>query len=344
MKLTIRALLALAPSKLFALFLLATTTLVGISTALAQTPPMFAIRARPGDTTYEGGGMISYTGPMGDAGGTFDINVVFIPLDSNDRTFDPNNPTFSGLTPSQQAVFALAEAFWESKIIGYGPGISLSGVTIDARGPYIDGAGTILGQAGPTSVTNQGGFSLATKGIMEFDSDDLANLEDDGSLLDVIMHEMGHVLGIGTLWNHGLNNVYVEGTGNYTGAAGLARWQTEYNRPLDTSVPVEMGGRLGTENGHWNEVDKGKVFTGITDSMGRDMRNELMTGWLDTPTHLADFTLQSLTDIGLVVVPEPGTASLALMALLTITVAGSRRPQGTLVQVTIARAASVGKR
>ena len=33
-----------------------------------------------------------------------------------------------------------------------------------------------------------------------FDTADLASLESDGRLLGVILHEMGHVLGIGTIW------------------------------------------------------------------------------------------------------------------------------------------------
>ena len=36
---------------------------------------------------------------------------------------------------------------------------------------------------------------------MSFDTADLARMEADGSLTDVILHEMGHVLGFGTLWS-----------------------------------------------------------------------------------------------------------------------------------------------
>ena len=36
---------------------------------------------------------------------------------------------------------------------------------------------------------------------MSFDTADLAQIEADGSLVRVIMHEMGHVLGIGTIWD-----------------------------------------------------------------------------------------------------------------------------------------------
>ncbi len=282
--------------------LLAAVPLASTKPVRAQSPPILAIRARPGDTTFPGGGMLDHKPLTGDAGMAFDIRVVF----------------GTGLTSQQQTFFSIAESFWESKITGYQPGINVSSVTITVSSTEIDGQGSILGQSGPTSVTNQGGYSLARQGVMKFDSADLENLDTSGSLLDVVTHEMGHVLGIGTLWDFGLNNVYKNGSGEYTGAAGLARWKTEYNQPDATFIPIELNGGEGTKDGHWNEQDNGKDLTGITDSLGRDMRNELMTGWLDTPTHLADFTLQSLVDIGYQVVPEPGTGSLSGMAVLAL--------------------------
>ena len=41
---------------------------------------------------------------------------------------------------------------------------------------------------------------LPAKGVMFFDTADLAEMEREGTLNDVITHEMGHVLGIGTIW------------------------------------------------------------------------------------------------------------------------------------------------
>ena len=38
--------------------------------------------------------------------------------------------------------------------------------------------------------------------MMEFDVADMDLLESDGTLKPVILHEMAHVLGIGTLWHH----------------------------------------------------------------------------------------------------------------------------------------------
>jgi len=209
------------------------------------------------------------------------------------------NLSFSGtLTPSQQATFTQAESFWESVLVGYQPGINIPSITIDAAGTFIDGPGGILGQAGPTSLTNQGGYRLTTGGTMEFDSADLDSLELDGTLGDVILHEMAHVLGFGTLWT--LNGVYhpLGAPGQYTGANGLAMWQSEFNQPGATFVPVELGGGPGTAGGHWNEVDGGAGPTGITDSLGRDMRDELMTGWLNPGSFVSDMTRASFIDIG----------------------------------------------
>src|SRR3989442_1354073 len=43
---------------------------------------------------------------------------------------------------------------------------------------------------------------LPAKGKMSFDTADLAQMQQNGTLLDVITHEMGHVIGIGTIWTH----------------------------------------------------------------------------------------------------------------------------------------------
>lgn len=60
----------------------------------------------------------------------------------------------------------------------------------------IDGPGGTLGFAGPTSVWSEC-MSISTTGDMTFDIDDVDDLEEDGGLGAVIVHEMGHVIGIG---------------------------------------------------------------------------------------------------------------------------------------------------
>lgn len=239
------------------------------------------------------------------------------------------NFTGTAPPPSQQLAFTNAANAWMSRIIGYRGGMTVPTVSITAAVAPNDGVNGILGFARPTfaSIQFENGasgtkFALVTQGEMSFDSADIAALEAGGLLGTVIEHEMGHVLGIGTVWNTnslggvftGTQALYAGGSGQFTGAAALAQWRTEFGQPGAAFVPVELGGGEGTADGHWNEFDGGGIPTGITQTgTDLDMRNELMTGWLDGPSFVSQMTLASLYDIGYQVIPEPH--SLALIAL-----------------------------
>lgn len=196
-----------------------------------------------------------------------------------------------GLTQTQRAVFETAAARWAEVIVGDLPTATVEGETIDdvlieAKGASIDGPGGVLGQAGPTFVRN--GSLLPVKGIMEFDVGDLARMESDGSLLDVIIHEMGHVLGLGTLWN--LKGLLVNsGTANplFAGFNSMREFSVLANRPAPTPVPVANTGGPGTREGHWRE----SVFG-----------SELMTGFLDPGDNpLSRMSIASFEDLGYIV-------------------------------------------
>lgn len=171
---------------------------------------------------------------------------------------------------------------------------------------------------------------------MTFDTADLDTLVGAGTFEAVIRHEIGHVLGFGTLW--GLNGVYVSDTGEYIGAAALSAFQIEFNQPGATYVPVELDGASGTANGHWNMgVDLGTseaadsrddpgdtvVYTSVNNGLSLD--NELMAGFLSGEAWLSNTTLQSFYDIGYQVafdvignpVPEPASYALAMALLST---------------------------
>jgi Leishmanolysin/PEP-CTERM motif len=233
-----------------------------------------------------------------------------------------------GLTPSQQAAFSDAEATWESLITGYQSGISLTGITIYAEGTAIDGGGGILAMAGISSVTAQAGWTLSTSGSMVFDSADLDRMEALGNLTSLVTHEMGHILGFGTLWAS--NGVYSTNTGRYTGANALSAYRSEFNQAGATYVPVELGGGIGTSNSHWDEGDGGGA-TGITNQAGQDMAYELMTGWFNTPAYISNTTVMSFRDIGfttvnlgtsgLTVLPEPSSMGLLVLGLAGVPLA-----------------------
>lgn len=66
---------------------------------------------------------------------------------------------------------------------------------IDATLEPIDGPSGVLGSAGPTRVWT--GCNVSPTGAMRFDTADIAVLEEVGLFEGVILHEMGHVIGVG---------------------------------------------------------------------------------------------------------------------------------------------------
>ncbi len=212
---------------------------------------------------------------------------------------------------SQQEIFNDAENRWESIITGDLPDINVDfaadycGVnepaiseTIDdiiiwVDVPAIDGAGGVLGSAGPCTIRNSN--NLTVTGLMRFDSADIDNMESNGTLEEVILHEMGHVLGIGTLWddfsflNFTGNSIFCSSVTNFdvaptfTGPLGV----TEYNRLGGVgNVPLEEGGGGGTKCSHIDE----DIFDA-----------ELMTGYIEnaaTPMPLSLLTIEMLEDLG----------------------------------------------
>lgn len=193
-----------------------------------------------------------------------------------------------GLTVDQEQAFAEAAAIWSQVLrVSVPPvvvgGDTIDGVRIEASGIHIDGPDGILGQAGPVAIRS--GTMIPATGIMQFDTGDLANMELHGTLVDVIVHEMGHVLGIGTLWKPKLL-VADSGTINptFVGAQAMVEFGALSGEAGPAPVPLANTGGPGTREGHWRE----SVFG-----------NELMTGYVDTGSNpLSRLTIASLLDIG----------------------------------------------
>ena len=174
----------------------------------------------------------------------------------------------SGLSSAQQQAFNAAAARWAEIIVGSLPPVRIGeevieSVQIDAEGRFIDGPGQVLGEAGPTEL--RPGSLLPARGIMAFDSADLDQLEADNSLTDVILHEMGHVLGFGTLW---VDNQLIQGAGSadpqFVGVSAMREYATLTNNASPLPVPVANTGGPGTRDGHWREAVLGdELLTGF---------------------------------------------------------------------------------
>ncbi|MCC1491466.1 pre-peptidase C-terminal domain-containing protein [Cognatishimia sp. F0-27] len=186
--------------------------------------------------------------------------------------------------PAYASFFETAAARWETIITGDIPDYSdnrlgaVDDLVISASVVAIDGPGRTLGQAGPNYLRVDS--SLPISGTMQFDQDDLQGMVDKGILQDVILHEMGHVLGIGTLWSR-LN--LVNGF-SYVGSNAVSEYSALITGTA-TAVPVEEDGGPGTAGGHWDE-----------DLFDR----ELMTGISENspPMPLSRMTIGSLEDMG----------------------------------------------
>jgi hypothetical protein len=214
-------------------------------------------------------------------------------------------------TPSQQHAFDSAATRWQSHLTAdlsnvllfthefpYCGGTPVNEVIDDLviqviLGP-IDGVGGILGQAGPCAIRSSN--KLPAWGIMMFDTADLAALETDNQLVDVITHEMGHVLGFGVLWDASLLNLRV-GTGTsdprFTGSNAITAYAGLGG--TGTYVPLEGTGGTGTRDAHWREASCGSCET--IDYFG----NELMTGYISAPGNpnpLSVVTLRQFADLG----------------------------------------------
>lgn len=205
------------------------------------------------------------------------------------------------MTASQQAAFTSAATRWETLIYGDVPDVPLSfgagrcgsnspkvnetvdDVIIFASIDSIDGPDGILGQAGPCVVRS--GSQFPVLGVMEFDVADVAWMESEGQFDLVIEHEMGHVLGLGTIWG---SSVLVGAGGSdphFVGPQALAAFDrvggTAY---AGAKVPVENCCGSGTRDVHWRETS---------------LKSELMTGFINAGANpLSVVTTASMGDLG----------------------------------------------
>lgn len=280
------------------------------------------------DWTYSGGGSISAgtpTNAMGQTsvtrtiGGTMSgylttatipggsISTTFVTLGTAvPSTYNVEVVFLTPVTASQRTAFLDAAARWSSIVTASftpdlvtadagscntnTPAIDqvISSVLIYATIAPIDGPGQILGGASPCWVRLPGYLTLV--GDMTFDVADMPTLEAQNILKPVILHEMGHVLGFGTLWTYvtpslltfGLtDSTHFNGTtalGYYNAAGGSATFPNLY------AVPVENTGGPGTQDGHWRETV---------------MTTELMTGYVAPgASPLSSITIGSMDDLG----------------------------------------------
>lgn len=189
--------------------------------------------------------------------------------------------TFKGTwtTDLRNAFIVAAEAISDF-ILGDLPSVgarrnAVDDIVITASLVNIDGPGNVLGQAGPDAF--RAGSYLPYRGSMEFDTADATVYQAVGLFDDIVLHEMLHTIGYGTIWDA----LHLLTGGTFNGALA----NTVY--PGAALIPVETNGGGGTAYSHWDD----DTFT-----------NELMTGYIDDDNYLSYMTIASLGDLGYTVV------------------------------------------
>ncbi len=262
--------------------------------------------------------------------GADDIGTIGVPIGAPGQ-FDIVIDLPAGLSASDTAAFDAAEAKWESIIRGDLPDVIVANVgTIDdlvitVTVTAIDGPGGVMGQTG-IDVQRTGSFLPAMASIT-IDSADLAAIEADGSLSDVILHEIGHALGFGTVWaQQGL--IVSAGTSNprFIGAQATGEYDRIF-RSTEPNVPLENVGGTASAGLHWRE----SIFG-----------NELMSSVIGAGSNpLSRVTVAALADMGYQVdfgqadpfTPSTaglsGTSATSTLAAVISTTGVSARPRGT---------------
>lgn len=234
----------------------------------------FAKGGQPGRGGGSGGGGSGSTTPnyvSGGAASNYNIEIIF------KGTWDPSYVT----------VFTKAADLLSDYIQGDIPNVLYNGKVIDdlsitAELTSIDGVGGILGQAGPTAIRT--GSYLPATGSMQFDIADATNYQGLNLFDDIVLHEMMHTLGFGSIWSYkGLLSGAGGSSPLFTGGQATDAYETLFGVANAAGVPVEQDGGSGTRDAHWDE---------------ETFQNELMTGYINASNDLSYMTVASLGDLG----------------------------------------------
>ena len=269
--------------------------------AVSASGGVVTVRAvAPGDATVT----ITASDPGGlSASSAFGVSVADVP-----SGFRIELVFATVLTAAQEAVFRRAAERWMTILAPTDfPDATLNRTVRCGRDPrferYVETIDDLMIAVAVEEMDGPGG-TLARAGLcwwrhgslqpiygrMEFDATDFERLDRAGNLEDVVLHEMGHVLGIGILW-HPLGLLRNPASANaapdthFTGRLAIEAFDEAGGANYaGAKVPVENTGGPGTWNGHWRESV---------------LETELMTGYLNGgPEPLSAITVQSLADLG----------------------------------------------
>ncbi|WP_088891508.1 PPC domain-containing protein [Leptolyngbya ohadii] len=214
----------------------------------------------------------------------YTVNTSFTPSGSDNRKFSMQVNFADGLESLNSGVRnAITEAarFWENVIThssfngGHNLQIQVQGVNSPQQ--------WLAAATNREGATDANGKWMPTTGIVRINTSYSSSYNSDPSYLKtLVIHELGHVLGIGTLWEKNGRSLIDRATNTYKADSYAGRAFGEISGILSPkAVPVEPG-----SFGHWDEGKFGdELLTPFAEGAGVKMP-------------LSQITLASLRDIG----------------------------------------------
>jgi len=234
------------------------------------------------------------------------------------------------------------QAFYASRV----PAETWTGIKLEAYEPYYDLDGDnkdVFASCGPTRyadlVTTSASVKFnATKFLLQVNTSWASSDRTDGGPLtagqwiDILTHELGHALGIGTFWDPYFASAgAVPPINNFLDGASYVNAKNAYNHITGltrSKVPLEDGGGAGTTSAHWENNYRASTYSGGGGVSYSGLYDELMIGFFDPndPTFtfkLSRLSVRTLVDFGYVQVAV-GEADPQVVTGLPMAASGSQ--------------------